>query len=922
MAVAADFTNTGTDHTQLDAPSLSRCQRGGKISYGSINATGSGGTAARLRPVGILQRLGSTLRALPHTAPPVLLSGVLNLMLSVPFGSAYFPVSFSQENIGYGGMISGTWSDAGMRMFLFSTAVCQLVFSFFSSFECSVGMQMVENIPFIRSLAEICVQHATGEGDLADQVLPTLFFLLAASSVAVGVAFHALAALGLGNVVYFFPRHVLLGCIAGIGIFVAQTGVQVSTHDGSFDLSDPSSCLRVLFDSRTAGLLGVALTLELLLRSIHGLKSLGDHPLIDPGFFVAITPAFYVALKIFGISRQKAVDAGFFFPQPDDSAGVTSTVWTAAADPWSPLIRAASDGINWAAVSAALPTVGGLVIFSLMHVPINIPALAVTVGVEPDINREFRAHGFSNIIVGFLGGIQNYLCYANSVLYVKSGGGGRLMSIAVCGLTVVLFVYGPELTPYIPRCMAGTLLLHVGIDLFMEGVYDSYGQFDTLEYSGIWLIAVVMVLQGMSAGLLVGLASALFTYVYQSGVYVDPLRGSMTAATLRSHRWRHPEAEAVLDSKVYGRRRILVLQLQGNLFFGNIQMLTDKVKKILQEKSSSVEDDFPEKSIWVVVVDFTLVTGIDSSAAQTVSKLKGLMKEQYGIYLTVYVTGRADGFPCVYNLTADLVKPGGDNSDHDNGVDGFNQLHIGQVQGSSKNLPCPPAVATVPGVPHFLDDHLKLEELERPSFSLGRRRISMALPVLQGDQVFDDLNEALSYCEDYLISRKSPGLESKNTDLIEEEKIRREACNALDLLKNLLPQSDPTSRRRLLTYFEEEICSRGDCLWRQGSTSDSLKLVIAGKLKSILEDEAGTTEDVYPGTMIGELGLVHGMSRLSTVICTEDCILYSLSRAKWLILTEKHPALARIIDMIVIRYLAHRVQHVSNRIFETRCVPI
>ena len=69
-------------------------------------------------------------------------------------------------------------------------------------------------------------------------------------------------------------------------------------------------------------------------------------------------------------------------------------------------------------------------------------------------------------------GLQNYLCYSNSVLYAKSGGQGKASSLAiVVGLTI-LFLVGPHIGTYIPRCMAGTILLHMGIDLMMEGVYD------------------------------------------------------------------------------------------------------------------------------------------------------------------------------------------------------------------------------------------------------------------------------------------------------------------------------------------------------------------------------------------------------------------------------------------------------------------
>mmetsp|Transcript_9252 Transcript_9252/g.13527 ORF Transcript_9252/g.13527 Transcript_9252/m.13527 type:complete len:110 (-) Transcript_9252:2332-2661(-) len=70
-------------------------------------------------------------------------------------------------------------------------------------------------------------------------------------------------------------------------------------------------------------------------------------------------------------------------------------------------------------------------------------------------------------------GLQNYMAYTQSVLYARSGGEGKASSLAVATVTGALFVVGPFIASYIPRCMAGTLLLHVGIDLFLEGVYDS-----------------------------------------------------------------------------------------------------------------------------------------------------------------------------------------------------------------------------------------------------------------------------------------------------------------------------------------------------------------------------------------------------------------------------------------------------------------
>ena len=61
-------------------------------------------------------------------------------------------------------------------------------------------------------------------------------------------------------------------------------------------------------------------------------------------------------------------------------------------------------------------------------------------------------------------------------------GGDKPSGIAVAFVTAILFFIGPDIASYLPRCMASTLLLHIGVDLFLDGVYDSLHKFDTLEY--------------------------------------------------------------------------------------------------------------------------------------------------------------------------------------------------------------------------------------------------------------------------------------------------------------------------------------------------------------------------------------------------------------------------------------------------------
>ena len=77
------------------------------------------------------------------------------------------------------------------------------------------------------------------------------------------------------------------------------------------------------------------------------------------------------------------------------------------------------------------------------------------------------------------------MTYSVSVLYYKSGGKSKAGQFCLVVGSMIVFVFGVVTMQYIPRCMASTLLLHIGVDLFMEGVYESYEEYDSIEYTGV-----------------------------------------------------------------------------------------------------------------------------------------------------------------------------------------------------------------------------------------------------------------------------------------------------------------------------------------------------------------------------------------------------------------------------------------------------
>ena len=97
---------------------------------------------------------------------------------------------------------------------------------------------------------------------------------------AVGLAFLIFGLLKLGSVIGFFPRHILVGCIGGVGAFLILTGLNVAAGMGEEEADLSWRLLKIYFtDVRAITLWVPAFGLAVLLRVITHRWS---HQLIFP----------------------------------------------------------------------------------------------------------------------------------------------------------------------------------------------------------------------------------------------------------------------------------------------------------------------------------------------------------------------------------------------------------------------------------------------------------------------------------------------------------------------------------------------------------------------------------------------------------------------------------------------------------------
>ncbi|KAA0157026.1 hypothetical protein FNF29_00378 [Cafeteria roenbergensis] len=326
--------------------------------------------------------------------PSVLLALLVIVLDTLPYGIIMLPPGFPAH--------------IGVVMLFRSALAGQLVYLLGSSFDAGLSSMMVENLPFVHAFANEVLKDFGGNYAAA---LPTVLAGLILSTLLVALLFWALGIFGLGSAAQFFPKPVLCGCVGGIGVFLVTTGLSVSSDlewslDGATLSSYFASGIWPLWVSAAA--LGAAL--RVLVQFIQS-------PLLPPLFFLAIPAAFWAVLAAGGFSVDEARASGWLFdPAAMGFDGVedSQAVWPEVFDGAAP--------VRWESIASQTHTLLGLVVFSLIHVPINVPALAVATGQAADLNAEMAVHGWSNFLAALVGAPMNYLCFSASALFAKCNG--------------------------------------------------------------------------------------------------------------------------------------------------------------------------------------------------------------------------------------------------------------------------------------------------------------------------------------------------------------------------------------------------------------------------------------------------------------------------------------------------------------------
>jgi sulfate permease, SulP family len=531
----------------------------------------------------------------PHRLIPSLMSGFISGVLGITVAISMGVLIFAGDLAPY--------QTVGIGMGLFTNVITGLGIGIASSHApLLAGIDEVPAVVLAAVIGSIAATMAV-EVDGSDQLL-TLLTAILLIVVLTGSIAWILGHLRLGNLVRFIPYPVIGGFLAGIGWFIIRGGFSVILDQPLTLATLPTLIQPPQLWLWLPGML-FAITLTIITRRY-------SHWAVFPSYIVGTIALFFTGLWLTGTSIASAVEQGWLIDAPSQS-GL-----------WQPMnLLDVIPQVNWFVILQTLPSAVPVVLLSVVSVLLNSSAIEIAVQGEMKLDRELKAFGISNVLSGLGGGLIGFHVVPDTILANQLGAKGRTACFVAVLVSGMALLSGSSFVMLFPKPLLGGLLIFTGINFLITWVYEAWFKFSRLEYALILIILVSSAIWGFlsSTGIGVIIACALFTFNYSRH---QVIRHTFSGATHLSNVCRSFPEQRLLRQQ---GDRIHILLLQGYLFFGTANTLYEQVCQRLR--------DVTLPQIQFVILDFRLVSGLDSSAVLSFIKIRQfLQKHEVQLVLT------------------------------------------------------------------------------------------------------------------------------------------------------------------------------------------------------------------------------------------------------------------------------------------------
>lgn len=513
-----------------------------------------------------------------------LISGVLLVIYAISFAALIFSGNLSQYvSIGIGGA-------------LFTSVAVSITVALMTSLPGIVIMPQ-DGPAVIMALMANTIATQMSASASGTEVLSAVIVAIALTSILTGVFCFILGTFKLGDLTRFIPYPVVGGFLAGTGWLLSSSAVSLMS-----DLPFSFTQLPLLFQSdiliRWLPGFCFAVLILLILRRFN-------HVLILPGLVLGAIALFYLLLFVTGTSINEARDYKLLlnaFPQ----GGL-----------WQPLMPSTLLQASWGLIGAQIGNLVAILLVTAIALLLNCTGIELSTRQDIDLNRELRAAGIGNIIAGLGGGIVGFHALGMSNLSVaKIGAKSRMVGLIGATVCAIALFTGASMIALFPKPVLGGVALFLGLSFLVEWVYEGWFRLSKIDYFLVLLILGIIAAFGFLAGVGVGFMVAIVLFVVNYS-RVRPAKHILSGATYPSQAARSVQQSRLLQAE---GDQIYILELQGFLFFGTANKLLNQIRQRLSHP------DLPPLKF--VVFSFRSVTGLDSSAILSFTKLQQIAQQQ------------------------------------------------------------------------------------------------------------------------------------------------------------------------------------------------------------------------------------------------------------------------------------------------------
>lgn len=512
---------------------------------------------------------------------PNLISGIVISFLSVTTAISYMVLIFPES-------LQNQLS-IGIAIGLIGVIVLNFVIALKSRSQ-MLARQQIVFVVLMMIMVKSTVELLDSQGHHS-QILPTIIVLIAVSTLLTGISLFLLGYFKKGSLVRFVPYPIMVSFVAGtswltiLGSFKVMTDLEVSAIN-FFLIWHKQHIFHLL-----AGIF-VAIILIVVEKNYK-------HFLAIPFTILSLFIAFHLFFWLTNLSAQ----GWFLGTEVNQSVG------------WPLLSFSDFFLVNWPAIAGQSFHLAVLIFTFAISLLLNIMSFELIMQKNIDVNQELKVGGIANIVTGFFGGLGGCQSFAFSNLGLHLQVDNRLVCLITSFITLLLYFIGLDLISYFPKALLGGLLFYTGFDLLFKGIYENWYKLPKIDYALMLGILFIIIYQGFLEGVILGVFIAVVLFVFQYS-RINVIKHSLSGRNFQSRVDRSLEQQHFLREQ---GDAIYILQLQGFLFFGTSYGIIEQI----QQRLALLET----LSLQFIIMDFSLVTGLDASSVLTFPRLKQIAQQ-------------------------------------------------------------------------------------------------------------------------------------------------------------------------------------------------------------------------------------------------------------------------------------------------------